>query len=356
MNHIKNYNNFISINEVVGLAKPTIYFVDFLMDEFKIVFTNSQENKEIVYIQNEDYSSDELVEIIETDNWVDLPISSMEVEYAIMKLSDVEFRKRYPNSTRMFNTTGSCYNFADESFDGSYITDPIDNRTESTIHVKLDIGCIICESSNIDSLFVEIEASMYHELNHAYGDWKRISGSNKQSSTDLTNSIDVNRSKIKKEIWKKWYDNIGYYLYWSEPHEVNAMIQEAWPYVKKYNFEEMKKISSSWKNADEMTRFKANDFEDEMINIITQYYSDADPNVILNRLKNGLANELNNRIKSSDILKSIGFDTNLNKPSISGDVIKSMNINKFLKYVEKRVNSSGNYMKRKISKMYSLKN
>ena len=353
MKYIRKYDNFI--NESMGLAKPTVYFVDFLMDEFKIVLHESYDSDDNVYISDGEYSTEDLSNLIGTDEWVNLPISSMDVEFAIMKLSDVEFYKRYPDSTKRFNVSGACYNFADNSFEGSYITDPIDDRTENTIHIKLEIGCIICDSTDEESLFTEIEASMYHELNHAYGDWKRISGSNKQSSTDLTNAVDINRSKIKKEIWGKWYDNIGYYLYWSEPHEVNAMVQEAWPYIKKYSFDEMKTKSDSWKNADKMTHFKSDIFKEEMCNIIRKFYPDADTNVILNRLKNGLANELSGRIESSRILKSIGFDMNLNKPSISGDIIKNMNIDKFLKFVEKRVNSSGNYIKRKISKMYSMK-
>ena len=69
---------------------------------------------------------------------------------------------------------------------------------------------------------------------------------------------------------------------------------------------------------------------------------------MLRRIKNGFANEL---IK----IREVSAGSKEDKPSLSGDSIKSMSVDKFLNFIEKRVNRAGDIIKRNITKLYSLK-
>jgi len=278
----------------------------------------------------------------------------MNITFNFEKQSDDDFNERFPVTSKIkgFITTGACYNIVEsKSRDSSYLLPPIDKRTDHTIFLKLEIGGIMRDSfDEKDDLLLEIESSIIHELNHAYEGYMRLIKGRGQVSTDLTFATDNNRSKVKNEIWKVWKDKIGYYLYTSERHELNAMAQEAFPYVKKYDPSEMRKKCPSWRTAEEMSKFNVVDFKKEITKMINKYYSGVYPEFIisiLNRLKNGLGNELGvNREESVDELED--------SPSLNGQEIYNMDIDKFLLYVQKRVNKAGEKLKRKINRLYSI--
>ena len=81
--------------------------------------------------------------------------------------------------------------------------------------------------------------------------------------------------------------------------------------------------------------------------MIKSFYGDkVDPTILLTRMKNGLANEM---------IKKYEDIPDQDKPSIMGERIKKMSLDKFFNFVEKRVNLSGQRIRRKILKLYSLK-
>ena len=225
----------------------------------------------------------------------------------------------------------------------------IDDRSDVTLHLVLEIGAIVSDVLNDrEGLSLEIESSITHELNHGYEGWNRMRKGKGQVSTDVTWALDVNRSKIKKDIWKIWYDEIGYYIYWSELHEINAMTQDAYPYVKRYDIEEVKEKAPSWKFATKMKNFDANDFKQRMIDKILSTYPDADVDIMLRRIKNGFANQLIKNRENS-------INNKEDKPTLSGEAIKVMSVDKFLTFIQKRINRAGNRIQRNIIKLYSLK-
>jgi len=169
-----------------------------------------------------------------------------------------------------------------------------------------------------------------------------------QVSTDVTWALDVNRAKIRKDIWKIWYDEIGFYVYWSELHEINAMTQDALPYVKRYDIEEVKEKTPSWKFATKMANFDAQIFKQKMTDKILSVYPDADVDMMLRRIKNGFANEL---IKS----REVSIDRKEDKPTLSGEAVKAMSVDKFLSFIQKRINRAGIKIQRNIIRLYSLK-
>jgi hypothetical protein len=355
MKYLKSYKLF---EMALGIAEATLIYNQFLTDEFMKSFQKFKEedvntnikDKTREYSETFEYSKEDLSEFIKSDIWQNFPVSEMTITYTTKVMPDELFQKRFPSkdplNKRLFVNTGACYSIGKKDDEGSYVIEPIDDRSEYNIHLKLEIGTIISDVFTDDSLLsVDIESTITHELNHAYEGWNRNKSNKGQLSTDLTFALDVNRARIKKEIWKIWYDEIGFYLYWSERHEINAMVQEALPYVKRYDVKDMMSKSSVWKFADKMKNFKADEFKQKMIDEIVKYYPDANTDIFLKRIKNALANELIGKRDSSKLE---------DKPTISGERIKSMSVDKFLETIQKRINLSGEKIQRRILRLYTF--
>ena len=343
MKYLKSYQLF----EAHGVAEATLIYNQFLLDEFNKYCDIALETGEKDYSNSVNYSKEDLAQFIQTDVWPKYPISSMEVTYTLQTMTDEDWVKRFPTSKKKYIGTGACYNIDEEG--GSSIKPAIDDRSDVTIHLKLEIGALISDVfDNREGLSLEIESSITHELNHGYEGWNRMKKGKGQVSTDVTWALDVNRSKIRKDIWKIWYDEIGYYVYWSELHEINAMTQDAYPYVKRYDIDEVKEKAPSWKFATKMKNFDANDLKQRMTDKILSVYPDADVDIMLRRIKNGFANQLIKNRENS-------INNKEDKPTLSGESVKTMSVDKFLAFIQKRVNRAGNRIQRNILKLYSLK-
>ena len=343
MRYLKTYKLF----EAHGVAEATLIYNQFLLDEFNKYCDIALESGEKNYSNSVNYTKEDLAQFIQTDVWSKYPISSMEVTYTLETMTDENYVKKFPTAKKKYIGTGACYNIDKEG--GSSIQPSIDDRSDVTIHLKLEIGALISDVFNDrEGLSIEVESSITHELNHGYEGWNRMKKGKGQVSTDVTWALDVNRSKIKKDIWKIWYDEIGYYIYWSELHEINAMTQDAYPYVKRYDIDEVKEKAPSWKFAKKMVEFDGQTFKQKMTDKILSTYPDADVDIMLRRIKNGFANELIKRREES-------INNKEDKPTLSGESIKSMSVDKFLDFIQKRINRAGIRIQRNIVKLYSLK-
>jgi hypothetical protein len=343
MKHLKSYQLF----EAQGIAESTLIYNQFLLDDFNKYCDIALKTGDKNYSHTQEYTQEDLSQFIQSDVWSKYPISSMEVTYTLKTMTDEDYVKRFPTAKKKYIGTGACYNIDEEG--GSSIKPAIDDRSDVTIHLVLEIGAIISDVlTDRDGLSLEVESAITHELNHGYEAWNRMKKGKGQVSTDVTWALDVNRSKIRKDIWKIWYDEIGYYVYWSELHEINAMTQDAYPYVKRYDIEELKEKSPSWIFATKMKKFDAIDFKQRMIDKILSVYPDADVDIMLRRIKNGFANELIQRREQSISRKE-------DRPTLSGEAIKAMSVDKFLTFIQKRINRAGNRIQRNITKLYSLK-
>lgn len=343
MRHLKTYQLF----EAHGVAEATLIYNQFLLDEFNKYCDIALETGEKDYSQTVEYTQEDLSHFIQSELWPKYPISSMNVTYTIKTMTDEDYVKRFPTSKKKYVGTGACYNIGEEG--GSEIRPAINGKSEVSLHLVLEIGAIISDTFiDRDLLSIEIESSITHELNHGYEAWNRIRKGKGQVSTDVTYALDVNRAKIRKDIWKIWYDEIGFYVYWSELHEINAMTQDAWSYVKRYDIKEVKEKSPSWKFATKMVEFDAEDFKQRMTDKILSAYPDADVEIFLKRIKNAFANELIEKRELSILKKE-------DRPTLSGESIKAMSVDRFLNFIQKRINRAGNKIQRNIIKLYSLK-
>ena len=336
MKHLKSYQLF----EAHGVAEATLIYNQFLLDEFNKYCDIALESGEKDYSHTQEYTQEDLTQFIQSDVWSKYPISSMSVTYTLKTMTDEDYVKRFPTSKKKYVGTGACYNIGEEG--GSEIKPAIDDRSDVTLHLALEIGAIISDAFNDrEGLSVEIESAITHELNHGYEGWNRMKKGKGQVSTDVTYALDINRAKIRKDIWKIWYDEIGFYVYWSELHEINAMTQDALPYVKRYDIEELKEKTPSWRFATKMKEFNTEVFKQKMTDKILSVYPDADVDMMLKRIKNGFANDLIERRKES-------VEKSEDKPTIAGEAVRAMSVDKFLSFIQKRINRAGDKLQRNI--------
>lgn len=351
MRYIKRFNGFL-IKEAAGLAEPTLLYSDFIMELAQKHLDEFLNTTELTYKKVESIDITKVKNIFTTSSWVSLPVSTLNISFNFNRRTDEQFTKEFPVTSKIknFTTTGFCSGIEKEKTeDSSYIEPSVDERTDHSIFLNMEIGCLINESFNeVEDLLLEMESATLHELNHGYENYRRMINGAGQLSTDVTWSLEANRSRIKKEIFKAWSDKIGYYIYWSEKHEMNAMVQDAWPYVKKYHVEELKSKCPTWTFAQRMIDFNSVDFKKQMSDLINSFYPDVNPEIILNRMKNGLANQLD-QSRETSVIELV------DAPSIKGIDIRKMSIDKFLQFVQDRVNSSGQRIQKKILKLYSLK-
>lgn len=358
MKYIKEYSSYL-INEAAGLAEPTLIYSDYLLEEateYFDAFLDSKLRKQEVKVS---YNFSD-TEVFNNKLWPLYPVSKMQVVYTFNKVNDEKYRKSYPelSKKKLYVATGACSNFSSKrSKEMSYILPPVDDRTDHAIYLRLDIGVLVTDlflyEENFevlrDQLLLEVESTIIHELNHAYEGYQRLISGRGQISVDVTIASDYNRGKVKKEVFKDWVNKFGYYLYTSEKHEVNAMVQEAWPYVKKYKPEELSKFCHPYIQSQEMKKFSCEEFKNHMISKINEFYPGINPEIIMNRIKNSLANYLEVQRKES----WIEFE---DSPSLTADKIRKMTLDKFLTFAQARINSSGDKIQKKILKLYSLKN
>jgi len=346
MKKIINFNNFLINEELRGLAMPTLILNDFLIEEAEILLNDFVSSGEYKFNLVKKYEIKKL-DFFRSKDWPNFPIKNLSVKFFFNKFSDTEFSNKFRTASKKknFTATGWCGNLESKSIDY-----PIDKRTDHTIHLSLGIGANINEKfAEVDHLMIELESTILHELNHAYEAYNRWISGYGQVSTDVTWGLDVNRSKIKTEIFKFWLNSVGFYLYWAETHEINAMVQEAWPYVKRMDVKDMIEKCPTWDACQQMLNFNAVEFRKSIDDLILSIYPDINPEFILNRLKNGFANWLDLERKNS----SRRYE---DMPSLTGDKVRSLSFDKFLAVIENRVKIKGEKLRRGILKLYSIKN
>jgi hypothetical protein len=224
--------------------------------------------------------------------------------------------------------------------DGSYL------KNDGTIHTRIKIGIEITDSyddSEFENLKMDLKSSILHELNHAYEGYRRKIKGYPPLQDAITMAADFNTENVPEEVWDYWWKELGYGIYYSELQEMNAMVHDSIPWTSKFPVEEMKIKNITWEKAQSMIKFNSEEFKNQMIDLISSN-TDEDPMSLMTKMKNGFA----------DKIEQIASEKNEKNPSINPNKIRKMTIDKFLNYIEKRINRRGEILRRKILKTYSL--
>jgi len=332
---IKKFIQFIL--ESKGVANETLVYCDEILKVTKEYFNDFIKSDDLLF--ENDIMIDELPS---TENY---PISKVDLNINFTRLSDEEFTKKFPTISargKYFTTTGICYNIGEEG--GS------EKLEDGTIKLKMGVGAIINKDkfnlSDVELVYLEIESALTHELNHSYEGFHRDRKDYPGLSSALTYSLDYNTENVPDNVWMIWWKELGYFIYWTERFELNAMTQDAYPYVKKYrNIEDMKKNTPSWDFYERMSKFNPIDFKNRLSIEINKTMPGENPEEVLTKMKNGLADKLR------ELLDEEGTEN----ASIDPKIIKKLNIDDFLDYCSKRIKSGSEKLRRGILRHYSNK-
>jgi hypothetical protein len=148
--------------------------------------------------------------------------------------------------------------------------------------------------------------------------------------------IKLNQTPFTKKVYNK-INRFLYLLYWSLPYEQNAKVQEFYPFVLKYDVNELVNINI-YKNIEEMIDFNSDIFYDELVSLIP----DKKMTMVLDRI---LKEFIKSYKKSHKQMDEVLDDVVIRKSGIKG----------IFKYYEKTINRAGENMRRKVLRLYSLK-
>lgn len=343
MNYLKNFYMF---EEVRGVAEATLYLSDFLcqfITKESIEFQKENEDKE---------SAESTEEYI--FNYNDLkPYLPKKSIYAYFPVSRINLtlllKKEVKSDTYPFKIGGWAVRFGKKKKGYSYFKKGVKKNKDHSISISMGIevyvGNLDLELDTDNSFQIKLEAVILHELNHFYEHYNRSwdpYGREIETSVTWASIGDIPKN-VNEKVYIFWQDNFTYYIYQSEPHEVNAQIQEAKPYVDKLSFKELKK-TNFWKNIKAMQNYDEQKF-------LQKFHEEVlihDPTLIESEV---LSQYINIWKKEYKKLYKLQKDKNSPRP----EFFEKMSDSQFMNYWGKKIREAGGKIVRKIIKQYSNK-
>jgi len=340
-----------NINESLGVSEASLAYVNLLYSiiEPKVI--------EMIAIRKNDtdefyVESDEILKYFRgnMDTFYDFPIELIEVDL-IFKVT-----KKKPENGLTFATGGGAYPLSTDSSGASQIKEPDEDlpisvlkEVDRTIQAKFDFEVFInqeFDDKNIDELLYDLRDTITHELNHMYEFYSRIlntgSGSFSLAKT-FAGGKNVNTPKKIFKVYTKFLD----YLYYSEPWEINANIQEAYSKLLRMSWEEFKK-GKQYKIAEDMENYSGEQMFDELYNATME----RSPEAVLFHIKNLHKFYLKQYLQ---IIKSErGDDITSEEELMKDEVFKTKNILELFKKFETRINNAGTKLKRNYARLNAI--
>jgi hypothetical protein len=339
------------LNESLGVNESSIAYVNLL---YSII-----EPKVIEMIAVRENDTDEFFveskEILKSfkgdmDTFYDFPIETIEVDLFF------KVTKKKPENGTTFATGGGAYPLTTDDSGASQIKEPNESlpisvlkQVDKTIRAKFDFEVFINQEFNdseIDELLYDLRDTITHELNHMYEFYNRIlnTGSSEFSlAKSFAGGKNVNTPKEIFKVYSKFLD----YLYYSEPWEINANVQEAYSKVIRMSWEDFKK-TKQYQVAEKLEKFSA----DEMFNELYNVTMERSPEAVLFHIKNLHKFYLKQYLKylSDENAGRLQDEAKM----IEDDVFKTKNILELFKKFEKRINNAGRKLKRNYARLMSI--
>ena len=333
------------INESLGVNESAIDYTNFiynLLEPIVIQMVESGKKK----VKEIDINADKLIKFIKQDpiTFEELPIEELELDLAFIPT------KRSLIGDKPFAVGGGFYDIESENNGGSYMIETsfllpkniLDNVSDS-IHAKLQFEIYVNESFNksmIDDLLYDLRDTITHELNHLYESYKRWE-KNEKGTTNAVKSFagtkNVNTPGVIFEVYAKFL----YFLYYSEPWEINANVQEAFSKISRMSFDEFKK-TSQWEIANDMENYSADGLFDELVKTA----ENKDPETVDYHIKNLHKFYLKQYKKYNKAYKEA--------ENIKDTVYKTKNLLELFRKYEKRINLAGKKLKKNYTRLYAI--
>lgn len=336
------------LNEVKGVSESAIYLTNYiyaLLEPYVIELVAAMEQDWIDI--NFDYKDLKNIYKDNIETFLDFPIEELEIEFKFLPVN-----KRLEGDAP-FSTGGGAYNIEDTEGENSYMKEPsfelpkkILKKIDYTIHGRLDFDIVIDTSKfnevMIDDLLNDLLDTITHEMNHLYEFYKRWESTGVGKvylPKSFAGSKNVNTPRKIFEV----YENFLIYMYYSEPWEINANVQEAYSKIQRMNLDEFKQ-TKQWKIAELMENYSAEELYNELIKVTEERSPEAVDFHIKNLHKfylkqyKGLAMEiLNDEIKVME-----------------DQVFKTKNLLELFKKYETRINNAGETLKKRFMRLFTI--
>lgn len=325
------------VSRVTGIYSNIVYeAINPYVDEM----INNRKNQKQVIIINPSYIQDDVVGY--EDDFLDYPVQKITVNLSLVN-GDVP--TSHPQG---FDTSGAMYPFGKKKDGMSYITkrydvnfsekilDDLSVVAELVMDLKITLDKKRFREKEIPKLKLELMSVIIHELNHGYEFWMRYQNKIDSGLKYALSYIELNKKPFTNKVYKK-LNKFLYLLYWSLPYEQNAKVQELYPYVLKYDVNELTNLTQ-YKNVQDMVNFNADLFYNELVSLI--------PDRQMNKV-------LDTTLK--EFIKSYKKSHKQMEEVLDDDVIKKSNIRDIFKHYEKTIKNGGESMRKKILRLYSLK-
>ena len=369
-------NNFKKnqLNEKSGVAEATLFYVDPIVskawNEF-LEFCQDEKDDEL----EEDYhlSYTRLKPFI-TDKitYVLFPVVGIDLNLSIKKMSNSQFEKKYryimnrrkkEGKTLTYAVGGYAVNFGHRNWSGySRMANPVREVSDHGIILYCGVSIDMSEEFDLNSvknkIQDEIEEVIWHELNHLYEYYQRVLSTRgkitQRGPQHAITAADTNRWGIPKEIYDQWVYGFSYFLYSSEPHELRAVVQEAAYWVTKYGFNSIQN-TGAWFVAKKMENFSADEFLKALDDEIDKYLASKSEETTALR-KGFLSHPIKERLKNMWIQQyRKSLETYKEQPTVPVDKLSKMTCEEFVRFFEIRINSSGEYLRKKLTKLWQIR-
>ena len=341
------------IREVKGVSESSIMYINLIYNELeKLMYKLIARGKkfegevrfdlhEIVPLANENI-----------DSFIDFPIEDIVISLTLM------YNKKPTDSIgKTFSTNGAAYPITevDEDEDDGEITLLIEPSSELPLSVlenvdkvlraKFDFGVTLFKNfdeTHIDEMLYDLRDTITHELNHMYEFFKRSENIGVQKMNLALSFAGSKNVNTPKKIYNE-YEKFLFMLYYSEPWEINANVQEALSKVLRMSFDEFKE-TTQWKWATLMENFNAEEFYQTLVKITEE----RTPEAVDFHIK-GLHKQYKKQyIKLSFAYLEDEFDFMTDK------VLKTNDLKGLFKLFQNRINNAGRTLKKKYMRLYTV--
>lgn len=352
---IKRYNEYIK--ERVGFADPTAAYIRIIFDHMKYMITDlyskSPDEQKLSFVLSDLFLKKKMSSK-EKELTIDFPVRKFFINFKFTK-NDLEL---WNHSESTYGTSAMCYEFTKlnkeitpTSRKSGIFTDEDGNIS---IHARLDFSVTLSDhfvmnNETLKKIYIELESTISHELNHLYDSYSRISKNiDKTGELELSKDIDAfigvvklqnpNPEIISKDLFDEWID-FTYLIYYSEPHEINAVSQESRSYIK--NGIPLDKISG-WDIQRKLNEFNRENFIKKMTELAGGDESK------LELLKSDFAERFRRLLVSQGKLINGVYNTKHNM-----DFMMKSSFRKFVNHFGRIITKAGKRLKRNILRMNS---
>jgi hypothetical protein len=327
------------INEDMGVSRASIDYANVIYEKLLpivIELTKKKQNsKEKIVIGLKELSR---VWKKDLDSYLEFPIQEIRIDLILTVKSKM---------SKEFATGGGAEQIESSSNDYSFIMRPskdlpkyILSEIDDVLNVKFEFSINIRKDFSdefIDGLMYDLMDTISHECNHMLEFYQRYSKGASDIDTTLVYSGQKNYN-IPKDIYKIWQE-FSNMLYFSEPYEMRAMVQEMYGVRLRQPFEEFKN-HRYYKSAEIMENFDADVMFDFLVEEIEKHNPDSTI-IILKNLFNWFKKDYSQHSAELGVVPNKRIE-------------KTTHILDLMKAFQPRIKNAGKKLRRKFNKLYSL--